>query len=486
VITPKIYPATDSISAVRILKADGTTNIVTVDTTNQQVGIGSIQEYYKFSTQNIKNVTGIFDPETGFYYGNDTDQSVRGAYILAQQTNTELWEEYVTGLRVEAIDNSSNPSGIITGIHGSAYINWNGTAYGVQGTSVGPTSSAGTQIGVYGLGADDGVRGRSEREFGTGVRGMAIAANSYALFAEQSSLSGYALYSTGGKNYIGGKLGLNTTSPITRLHLIDTSNLFRAGYDTSNYLNIDVGSTGIVTYDAVGSGAVHRFSENIQVPLSGYYNFGTTDGSAGYGFRDNAGVVEAKSSGGSWASVGGSSISDAAYDSSWNGVSAIAPSKNAVYDQLQLMQSATTVKSLSSDQSTGANITAIVLPGMSFAYAANSTYKIEIIGAVSSPVVTTGYAFNLDLSTAITAIYLTGYSQLANAGTLVAFSQIADAVNTGLANGVPTANTPVPVAASGILITSSSSGTAQLQYRSETTAVTTCLSGTTMIVTKIA
>jgi hypothetical protein len=143
------------------------------------------------------------------------------------------------------------------------------------------------------------------------------------------------------------------------------------------------------------------------------------------------------------------------------------------------------VKMLASSESTAANTTPIALTGMTFSYEANATYKIEIIGAVSSVAVTTGYAFSLDINSAITAIYLTGFSQLANAGTLVAFSQIADAVNTGLANGVPTANTAVPVSASGILITSSNSGTAQLQYRSEVAAVTTCLSGTALIVTKI-
>lgn len=41
VVTPKIYPAADGSSAVQILKADGATKIVTVDTTNSRVLIGS-------------------------------------------------------------------------------------------------------------------------------------------------------------------------------------------------------------------------------------------------------------------------------------------------------------------------------------------------------------------------------------------------------------------------------------------------------------
>ena len=38
----KIYPSTDSTTAVQILKADGTTNVLNVDTTNGNVGIGTM------------------------------------------------------------------------------------------------------------------------------------------------------------------------------------------------------------------------------------------------------------------------------------------------------------------------------------------------------------------------------------------------------------------------------------------------------------
>ena len=41
VITPKIYPSADSTTAVGIFKADGTTNVLNVDTTNGRVGIGT-------------------------------------------------------------------------------------------------------------------------------------------------------------------------------------------------------------------------------------------------------------------------------------------------------------------------------------------------------------------------------------------------------------------------------------------------------------
>ena len=40
--TPKIYPSADSTTAIQILKADGTTSILNVDTTNGNVGIGTM------------------------------------------------------------------------------------------------------------------------------------------------------------------------------------------------------------------------------------------------------------------------------------------------------------------------------------------------------------------------------------------------------------------------------------------------------------
>lgn len=42
---------------------------------------------------------------------------------------------------------------------------------------------------------------------------------------------------------------------------------------------------------------------NIGISASGYLNFGATDGTAGYGFRDNGGKVEVKNSGSTWKEV---------------------------------------------------------------------------------------------------------------------------------------------------------------------------------------
>jgi len=143
------------------------------------------------------------------------------------------------------------------------------------------------------------------------------------------------------------------------------------------------------------------------------------------------------------------------------------------------------VTTLASDTPTAANTTPVTLTGMSFSYAANSKYLIRFIGAVSSAAATTGCGFQFDVSSAVTSIYVSFHHQLANAGTLSGGSSTADNASLGVSSGVPTLNVNVPVIGSGLIITGANTGTAQLMYRSETTAVTTAKAGLTMIVEKI-
>lgn len=52
------------------------------------------------------------------------------------------------------------------------------------------------------------------------------------------------------------------------------------------------------------SDSVHTvWTKSFQWPGGSYLTFGVTYGSTGYGFRDNAGVMQVKSSGGSWGKV---------------------------------------------------------------------------------------------------------------------------------------------------------------------------------------
>jgi hypothetical protein len=50
-----------------------------------------------------------------------------------------------------------------------------------------------------------------------------------------------------------------------RLHVIATTEQLRIGYDTSNYYSTTVGSTGGVTFNAVGAGAAFTFSDAVTI-----------------------------------------------------------------------------------------------------------------------------------------------------------------------------------------------------------------------------
>jgi hypothetical protein len=88
------------------------------------------------------------------------------------------------------------------------------------------------------------------------------------------------------------------------------------------------------------------------------------------------------------------------------------------------------------------------------------------------------------LSSAVTDVNLSFYHQLANTGTLSGGHSVADDASVGVSSGIPgTAN--YPVVGDAILRTAGNTGTAQLRFRSETTAAITCRAGMTLIVEKV-
>jgi hypothetical protein len=147
--------------------------------------------------------------------------------------------------------------------------------------------------------------------------------------------------------------------------------------------------------------------------------------------------------------------------------------------------STTTILTLENDAATAANTTPINLTNMSFSYAANSKYIFDMNMFTQAAAATTGHGFQLDVSSAVTQIGMSFFNQLATSGTLSGGSSVADDTSLGVSSGVP--NTTINfVNGKGILITGANSGTAQFRFRSETTAITTCKAGSTIIVTKIA
>jgi hypothetical protein len=175
-------------------------------------------------------------------------------------------------------------------------------------------------------------------------------------------------------------------------------------------------------------------------------------------------------------------VPDEAYGSGWNASTEV-PTKNAVYDKLESMQM---VYTLASDASTAADTNYIDLSGMVFNYEANSTYTIDFYGAIESAANTTGYAFAFNLSSAVTTVWLQTVHNNNASGGMLGSSSTGDDTNSSVPTSVNGSGTVNPVMGRGLLITTSNTGTAQLRYRSEVSAVTTCKAGTTIVVRKIA
>ena len=154
---------------------------------------------------------------------------------------------------------------------------------GVQGESSGASGR-----GVFGRatstsGGTYGVHGESASSSGRGVVGSATASSgtTYGVKGEVSSPDGYAGHFTGGRSYFGEKVGIGTTSPDSRLHVV---------HDSSSDSAIHGESSG------AGSGVSGHNTQTSGI-RSGV--FGRSDASAGRGVQglatassgNNAGVL---------------------------------------------------------------------------------------------------------------------------------------------------------------------------------------------------
>jgi hypothetical protein len=94
--SPKIYPSADSTTAVGIFKADGTTNVLNVDTTNGRVGIGTTSPRTNLDTDGvIRAVGGSYTAVPGA--GSDTRTDV-GMVIPAGMSYSGEWNGYIRNI----------------------------------------------------------------------------------------------------------------------------------------------------------------------------------------------------------------------------------------------------------------------------------------------------------------------------------------------------------------------------------------------------
>ena len=142
---------------------------------------------------------------------------------------------------------------------------------------------------------------------------------------------------------------------------------------------------------------------------------------------------------------------------------------------------------LAGNIATGANTTPVNLTGMSFSYIAASTYAINIYGIVQAAAATTGHGFGVNCTSAPVIVSLAGSHQLANTGTWTGWSSVANNAIAGVTSGRPGTTINLMSVGGGVLRThATTAGTCQFIFRSETTAVTTCMAGTVITVMKVA
>lgn len=142
-------------------------------------------------------------------------------------------------------------------------------------------------------------------------------------------------------------------------------------------------------------------------------------------------------------------------------------------------------KSISSGATTtGANVTPVNVSGAVFTYVQNAVYRIWVMGRINATAATTGCGVQFDVSTAITAINVFTSHPLTTATPGITYS-IADDTTIAPTTGVPAGPLDVPFVTNALLVPGNNTGTCQLRFRSETTAVTELLAGVVMVVERI-
>lgn len=133
---------------------------------------------------------------------------------------------------------------------------------------------------------------------------------------------------------------------------------------------------------------------------------------------------------------------------------------------------------------TGANTTPVSVTNAVFTYTTNAVYRIWVMGRINATAATTGCGVQFDLSSAVTAINAMTIHPLTTTTINVAYS-IADDTTVAPTTGVPAGPLDVPFTTNALLVTGANTGTCQLRFRSETTAVTELMADTVMVVERL-
>jgi hypothetical protein len=225
---------------MQFFKADGTTAVMNIDTTNSRIGIGTTAP-----TSTLHVVSTSADATKPAFIVENNRGVINGAFIQTTTSST------IAGGGMVGISDDGAAMGSGDRLGYFAF----GGAYDATHTYVYPTNMV-----SYTTEAWSSTNHGAALAFFTTPNGFTTASRAERMRIDNN-----------------GKVGIGTTAPSAKLHALATTEQLRLGYDASNYLSATVGSTGSTTFALTGTTPIFTFSQAVK------FSGGTqsSDGSAG-------------------------------------------------------------------------------------------------------------------------------------------------------------------------------------------------------------
>jgi hypothetical protein len=232
---PKLGAIADSTTAMQFFKADGTTAVMTIDTTNSRLGIGVAAPTSKLHISQTDTTVGgtrFVTATYGIYNPGSDDTTV--LYVVADYKMSKIGAFSAGSLRgFRTTVENGGAGNISTAIANQAFISnvGTGTIADGRGYYVSKAAAASNPITtMYGIYMED--------LSGTGVG------------------TAYGVYQLGAsvRNHLAGNLGVGIVSAAAKIHAISTTEQLRLGYDANNYAPFTVNSGGLLTITPITNG----------------------------------------------------------------------------------------------------------------------------------------------------------------------------------------------------------------------------------------
>lgn len=331
------FSASSTATANQLLALDGSLNfnINTGAFTGDSITLGSVSKSSSQALMTLQNTAGDFQffqtaaSPVGVLTGSVGDIAVDSTngnlYFKSSGTSsTSGWSVVMTEANLNAnnaISVNSGGTGLYSrGLSGTGNSPANSIFLGV---SAGASATSASNSNFLGNSAGNGATNAGHSNFFGNFAGDGATNASYSNFfgrtagrqatnASYSNLFGFQA----GRTFTGNNIGANNIIIGTNISLPNAAansiNIGGVLFGTNTYSttsgdsSITPASGGRIGIGVVApSATLHINGDMLIGGSSRYLNFNTTAGSSGYGFRDNAGTMEFKDSGGSWAAFGG-------------------------------------------------------------------------------------------------------------------------------------------------------------------------------------